>query len=215
MGSYGARHPVRGRKRVALPASKPRTLGMSVVSIVTIGEGATQDFPREEFPDQGLCAPGPSPVPRGFRPWHPSRSFAPWPPPGRFAPGPRPPFLCSAKEKGGKERRPHTALAPRLRRGVPCGARKPAPARTRGVRFAHSAQTGWPSQKGSVPAARGPSCCAPRRRRRGWETEQPNTEHRARCLQSASRGSAVLSPRRLRRRGAQTRGPRAAGTRPF
>jgi hypothetical protein len=141
----------------------------------------------------------------------------PWTPEQDLRPCTRPPFLCSAKEKGGKERRPRTALAPRLRRGVPCGARKPAPARTRGVRFAHSAQTGWPSQKGRVPAARGPSCCAPRRRRGGGRAEQPNSQLSARCLPSTARGSAVgcwllAVARRLRRRAAQTRGPRAAGT---
>jgi hypothetical protein len=111
---------------------------------------------------------------------------------------PDPLFFAPPKKRGNRAAAPHCAR-PRLRRGVPCGARKPAPARTRGVRSAHSAQTGWPSQKGCVPAARGPSCCAPRRRRGGGAAEYPTYQLTARCLlwlahlpaESTSRGPAV------------------------
>ena len=105
--------------------------------------------------------------PRGLpTPWTPDQELRPWT---------RPPFLCFAKEKGGIERRPYCARPswPAAKKGsLRCS--KPGPGQN-SLRSpaARSAQTGWPSQKGCVPAARGPAFCAARRRRREGNSQQP------------------------------------------
>jgi hypothetical protein len=126
--------------------------------------------------------------------------------PGALPPGPqqelrpctRPPFLCSAKEKGGKERRACCArpCPPEGGQGFPALLDKGPTRRTRCARFAPSAQTSCASQKGCVPAARGPLVCAARRRRRRAtaNSQQPNLEL-VDCRQRADvRYSAVRSP---------------------
>jgi hypothetical protein len=89
--------------------------------------------------------------------------------------------------KVGKRSSPHCARPLAAPRGsLRCSKTGPGQNSLRSP-SAHSAQTGWPSLMGGVPAARGPLFCAARRRRGAI----PNTELSARCLQTASRGSAV------------------------
>jgi len=91
----------------------------------------------------------------------------------------RVPFLCFAKEKEPKERRPR-CLRPWLRQGCPALLRTQGPRKTRCVRFAHSAQTVARVRSRSVPTARGPGflrCSAWHRGNpKQPNSQQPNTE---------------------------------------
>ncbi len=94
---------------------------------------------------------------------------------GGFTPKPRVPFLCFAKEKEPKERRPR-CLRPWLRQGCPVLLRTQGPRKTRCVRFAHSAPTVARVSSRSVPAARGPGFLRCSVWHRG-NSKQPNTQH--------------------------------------
>ncbi len=91
----------------------------------------------------------------------------------------RVPFLCFAKEKEPKERRPR-CLRPWLRQGCPALLRTQGPRKTRCVRGAHSAQTVARVSSQGVPAARGPGflrCSAWHRgNSKQPNSQQPNTE---------------------------------------
>ncbi len=89
----------------------------------------------------------------------------------------RPPFLCFAKEKGGKERRPRCLRpSPAARGSLRCAKSGPR-RKTHCVRFAHSVQTVAPSQFTRRAARAGPLFCAPRLGIGGTpNSQQPNTE---------------------------------------
>jgi hypothetical protein len=180
--------------------------------------------PPALHPEQGPSAPGPRAGPPALRlaacMRRALRKGSQGPQWALLAPcSAQAPFSLLRQRKGGKRKAaPHCARPSPLARGsLRCS--KPGPAQNSPpVAARPPAQTGCASQMGCVPAARGPVFCAARRRRGGGRPNSriPNSPLSARCLQSAARGSAVgrwllAVARRLRRRGAQTRGPCAAG----
>jgi hypothetical protein len=87
---------------------------------------------------------------------------------GVFNPCTPTPFSLRRQRKGGKRKAGllRSPLPARSGQGFPALLDKGPTRRTRCARFAPSAQTSCASQKGCVPAARGPLVCAARRRRR-------------------------------------------------
>jgi branched-chain amino acid transport system substrate-binding protein len=77
--------------------------GWGVMNTTSLKEAQATGFPRDKM--YGVWWAGAEPDVKD----------PPLDPEQDLRPCTRPSFLCSAKEKGGKERRPHTALAPRLR----------------------------------------------------------------------------------------------------
>jgi uncharacterized membrane protein/aerobic-type carbon monoxide dehydrogenase small subunit (CoxS/CutS family) len=87
---------------------------------------------------------------------------------GVFNPCTPTPFSLRRQRKGGKRKAGllRSPLPAKSGQGFPALLDKGPTRRTRCARFAPSAQTSCASQKGCVPAARGPLVCAARRRRR-------------------------------------------------
>jgi hypothetical protein len=87
---------------------------------------------------------------------------------GVFNPCTPTPFSLRRQRKGGKRKAGllRSPLPAKSGQGFPALLDKGPTRRTRCARFAPSAQTSCASQKGCVPATRGPLVCAARRRRR-------------------------------------------------
>jgi hypothetical protein len=159
---------------------------------------------------------------RGLRPQTPSRTsgpapggFAPWPPAGASPLHPTPFSLLRQRKGGNRAAAPHCARPSPAARGSPrCSQAGPGQNSRRSLRSLCSNRLAESEGSRACGTRAGVLCSSAAQR--GWNSQIPNSQPSSRCRQSTARGSAVgcwllAVARRLRRRGAQTGGPCAAG----
>ncbi len=145
----------------------------------------------------------------------PVGGLAPWPPAGPPALHPAP-FSLLRQRKGGKRKAaPHCARpSPAARGSLRCSKTGPGQNSRRSLRSLCSNRLAESEGMRACGTRAGLLRCSAAQR--GWETEQPNPQQPAIRSLPAVSGSRfgcwlLAVARRLRRRGAQTRGPCAAG----